>query len=475
MISVKERKRTLVVFLAVAVVVSIFATPVKGSVAWIDDPKDARTIPISIQNPSIWGDVIVFGVQGTLSYYRISQDTTTSLGVEGSHPSIYQNLIAYRDGRDLKLFDLNEMEETDLGVKAIDLYIYGDFIVVSTDEQDVGNDLNVDGDTNDYVIQLYKISTGETINTGADGRLPSFDASTGLVVFKTNEVNVADFNEDGDDADTFIRTYDVVSEAVSTFREGRNAHVQDGYISYYVEDGSGDSILHTFDIDTSIETDLGVEGWLVSHQGDTLAIEVAEWQVGDINEDGDINEHYVMYYSRTESKLYNTWVEGANPKVNGNYVMAEGSLIVFALSEPQADPDPEAAPDPDNASNPQPEQTRPERTRWGRTLYWGIQSWMLWNTPHKVFVVTVVPGEYNAVNMIMFNGNGDLVFEWSFKTRSRSSYIAVYLPDYLFSENYTVDAWSGSGDRLPYIVGSYQGVERVRPAVIRAPIPGERL
>ena len=84
----------------------------------------------------------------------------------------------------------------------------GSIIAFTTHEAGAGEDLNGDGDKNDYVIRYYDITNKSVVNTGAVGRLPS--VSGPVIAFTSFEDSAGkDLNGDGDKNDHVIQYYDI--------------------------------------------------------------------------------------------------------------------------------------------------------------------------------------------------------------------------------------------------------------------------
>lgn len=95
------------------------------------------------------------------------------------------------------------------------LDISGSIISYLINEYDVGRDLNADGDMMDNLLAYYNISTGSATYTseqpyGSNGNRPTL--SGGVITFIVNEDNLGqDLNGDGDTMDNMLAYYDIAS------------------------------------------------------------------------------------------------------------------------------------------------------------------------------------------------------------------------------------------------------------------------
>ncbi|RJS81133.1 hypothetical protein CW707_04170, partial [Candidatus Bathyarchaeota archaeon] len=110
-------------------------------------------------------------------------------------------------------------------------------IVFYTSELDVGFDLNGDGDELDYVIRYYNVSSGMLTNTTVVGDEPAIGGN--IIAFTTYEGYInEDLNSDGDTDDYVIRYYDILSGTTGNTSEiGYDAAVDNGIITFTVAEG----------------------------------------------------------------------------------------------------------------------------------------------------------------------------------------------------------------------------------------------
>jgi hypothetical protein len=137
---------------------------------------------------SISGNIIAFCASDyTLSYYDISTDALVNTGYVGRSPSIHDSIIAFFS---LNFPVLNYNDELCYyNVTSGLLYQTGEIgfinpsvsdsiIAFNTYEDQVGIDLNGDGDIGDFILRYFDMATKQTVNLGFDaGYLPSVSGS----------------------------------------------------------------------------------------------------------------------------------------------------------------------------------------------------------------------------------------------------------------------------------------------------------
>jgi hypothetical protein len=206
-------------------------------------------------------------------------------------------------------------------------------IVFSTSEFSVGFDLNGDGDTSDYVIRYYNVSSGITTNTTAVGENPAIGGS--IITFTTYEGYIGeDLNNDTDTNDYILRYYDLVSGMTENTGEfGVESVVDDGIIVFFVAEdwldkdlnGDGnkvDRFIWYYNISSGMTFNATtISGTYPSKCGDNIAFVTWEsWDNVDLNNDGDTTDSIVRYYNMSAGIITNTEAVGYEPSVDGNII-----------------------------------------------------------------------------------------------------------------------------------------------------------
>jgi len=174
---------------------------------------------------SIYGDIIAFSTfesqvaqdlngdgdtdDSVIRYYNVSSGSVVNTGAEGWWSMLYGNIIAfeahYRTYTAITYYNISDGSLVDTKIDGRMACVYGNLIVFSTPEADYGvGDLNGDGDSEDWIIRYYDVSTRTLVNLGVEGINPS--AYENIIAFETYEKDVgADLNNDGDINDHIIR------------------------------------------------------------------------------------------------------------------------------------------------------------------------------------------------------------------------------------------------------------------------------
>lgn len=170
--------------------------------------------------------------------------------------------------------------------------IQGDFVAIRTSEaRSGGTDLNGDGDTADFVLQVFDWSTGLVRNTGleASGGFRMAGRYVAFTVLESRQGGL-DLNGDGDAADL---------------------------------------VQHVYDAETGLATNLGLAASTFRIEGDLLAFTVIESAQGasDRNGDGDSNDGVLHLYRPSTGTLTNVGLDAAGGLVSSD------THVAFAVSE----------------------------------------------------------------------------------------------------------------------------------------------
>ena len=128
----------------------------------------------------------------------------------------------------------------------------GNWLVLPVSESQQGEDLNGDGDTEDRVIHVHNLETGETVNLGLAEEPDDFPSLSGnwLVLLVSESQQGEDLNGDGD---------------------------------------TEDRVIHVHNLETGETVNLRLAGSFFSLSGNWLLLWVSELSQGeDLNGDGDL-------------------------------------------------------------------------------------------------------------------------------------------------------------------------------------------
>lgn len=229
-------------------------------------------------SPSIFGNIFTFDSKsgGTIHYFDLSTRMLVDTKVKGSSPFVYQSTIvfhAFTPNLTIWMYDLHTGIAVNTGVTGRHATLYETVIAFTTPEFSIAEDLNGDGDTNDWVIRYYNLETQTITNIKAVGRYPVFLGDR--IVFTTPEKAVnQDFNGDGNILGSVIRYYDLkTGKVVNTQQLGTEPDIYKDTITFYLWerwtdqdlncDGDlSDPIVKTYQISVTRMGIVGPEIWL---------------------------------------------------------------------------------------------------------------------------------------------------------------------------------------------------------------------
>lgn len=229
----------------------------------------------------------------------------------------------------------------------LDLQLDGNLAAVAVSESAQGYaDLNGDGDTADQVMHVYNLGTRASTNLRLASR-SSFDLEGSLLAIPVSEVaqGRTDLNGDGDIGDVVLHIFDNVAGAVSNLNLAVSSEIEmeGGVLAFVVREsqqgsadlnGDGDvsdSVIHVFNGDTAVVTNLGLHSQgRFEWEADRLAFFVSERSQGgeDLNADGDAFDSIVLHVFDTRTG------ETTNVGLAGiNRLESSGDLVAFPVSE----------------------------------------------------------------------------------------------------------------------------------------------
>ncbi len=184
----------------------------------------------------------------------------------------------------------------------------------------------------------------EIVNVGADASL-GFEIQGNFVAMRTSEARSGgtDLNHDGDTADFVLQVFDWSDGVVrsSGLEASGGFRMAGRYVAFTVlesrqggadRNGDGDAadlVLHVFDAETGVVENLGLASSAFRIQGDLLAFTVTESAQGarDFNGDGDSRDGVLHLYRPSTGTLVNVGLDAA-----GGFVSNE-TYAAFAVSE----------------------------------------------------------------------------------------------------------------------------------------------
>jgi hypothetical protein len=213
----------------------------------------------------------------------------------------------------------------------------GSWLVMAVAERDHAEDLNEDGDTDDHVIHLHDLETGEKANLGLAGapwiRTPL--RGSRLVLQVSEYQQGADLNRDGDAEDDVLHLHDL--ETAETTNVGATAAgLLQNWLFYSLCEGfpgedlngdgdTNDQVVQLHDLDSDTITNLGLagRGWFPSALAPTLvAVEVSEpQQEKDLNGDGDQRDDVLHLYDILAAQTTNLRLAASSMRLSSDWLL----------------------------------------------------------------------------------------------------------------------------------------------------------
>jgi len=195
---------------------------------------ELRDVGVAGDSPSVYDNMLVFSSSDRIQCFDLGSATFLDVDLQGSSPTIHGSVIAFTWGGTIRYHDLASGTTVDTGELGSSPFIWGDIIAFVASEGIRGQDLNSDGDQLDAIISYHRISTGETVHTGAVGSLPWVYGD--VIVFHTNEWAIGrDLNGDGKINVSVIRYWSIAdAKLVDTGILGLEPSIYQDTITYYV-------------------------------------------------------------------------------------------------------------------------------------------------------------------------------------------------------------------------------------------------
>ncbi len=195
----------------------------------------------------------------------------------------------------------------------------GDYAAFFVDESNLGSDLNGDGDSDDPVIHVLDLVTGDLTNLGLAGSIsdPAIEIVGGRVIFTVFEFlqGMTDLNGDGNAVDIVLYIYDIESETLtntglatllSRFDAGTDViatevrEVDQGFSDLNGDGDMNDAVMFAVDPATgqSVNTQIAVSPFGMQVDGDLIAFTSRESEQGsqDLNGDFDSADTVLFVY-----------------------------------------------------------------------------------------------------------------------------------------------------------------------------------
>ncbi|MBW3002528.1 hypothetical protein KY338_05210 [Candidatus Woesearchaeota archaeon] len=254
------------------------------------------------KNPVIYGS--------TVAFETAESDLGTDLNNDGD---TNDKVIRYYN------VDSGDIFNTEIAGK--NPTIFAQYIAFESSEKDQNADLNADNDTNDNIILYYSLRDKKVISTTAEGKTPSLFGD--YIAFSTpaEKIRGIDYNNDGDQEDEIIKLYKIsTKELTNTKAAGMNPAVSDKYIIFETLEKDEDKDLNNDDDKNDI-----VLRYYIMESGKTLS-SFTPGQKPNMNEESVAvftsydNGDSIYYYSVATEELKNTEVKGNTPSITNNLI-----------------------------------------------------------------------------------------------------------------------------------------------------------
>ncbi len=200
------------------------------------------------QNLVLYGDIAVYERDGKVYVYDFPSKEESEIG-SGSNPSIFGFIVAFEtketdsdlngdnDTNDFVVQYANVRDKKPIFIAAgMHPTVYSDQIAFSTTESDLGIDFTNDGDMNDDIVRIYDLKSGDITNTKTAGDFPAINKK--YVVLQSSEEQIgADLNADGDKKDVIIRIYNQEDHKVSNVGLGEHPMLSKDSLAVFVSEG----------------------------------------------------------------------------------------------------------------------------------------------------------------------------------------------------------------------------------------------
>ncbi len=237
----------------------------------------------------------------------------------------------------LHLYDVNTKTITNLGFAGAFFIRDGNFIVFTVNEAQQNQDLNFDGDMGDRILHFYNIGTSTVTNLQQFAVDFNFDGNT--IAFNLNEgIEGVDLNGDGDFFDRVLHIYDVNTGITTNLGLASGFPFIDGnIIAFASEDGAVSGVVyHIFDILSGVVTNLGLtaDNGDMDIKGNIVVFVVDEFTEGvDLNGDGDAFDQNILHVLNISTGVITNL--GTSSQIHDLDI--KGNIVAFLSDETSGD------------------------------------------------------------------------------------------------------------------------------------------
>jgi len=249
--------------------------------------------------------------------------------------SNYGEIIAYEDEEGINIYNIKTKQDRFIA-KGSSPSVYGFIVAFDSDEENLNDDINFDGDFDDPVILYFDLRKDELITTDFIGQNPSVYGSR--IIFETFEGDVnVDLNQDSDSADHIIHVYDIEADTIKNTKViGQNSASGLDVVAFETDekelgsdlDGDsqlGDKVIRLVYLDDFSIISTGIVGETPFVFKDKFLTFTANEALAnlDVNLDGDYDDLFPVILTLPD-------LNKIDSKLTGSLPSASKDVVVFA-------------------------------------------------------------------------------------------------------------------------------------------------
>lgn len=259
--------------------------------------------------------------------------------------SAYGYLIAYESDGEIFVYDV-QLKESKFIAKGKSPSVYGFIVAFHSTEEDINKDVNFDGDFNDPVIRFFDLRENKLHTTDFVGKDPSVYGNTIVFDVFEKEVNI-DLNKDGDSDDHIIHIFDIETGNIKNTKfVGMNVFAGLNVVAFETDekelgnDLDGDSQLDDvvirlvfFDDFSLVNTAVvGMSPFLFKN---SLLVFTANEALAkkDVNNDDDFDDLFPVLFTLPGLNRIDLNISGAFPSISKDLVLfvEDNKLVAYSI------------------------------------------------------------------------------------------------------------------------------------------------
>lgn len=197
-------------------------------------------LALSVSGASLYGEYVVFERDGQIVSFDVARSQEKVMA-QGSNPSLYGFIAAYETNDGIEFSEIRLGHKTKLNVTGDYPFVFSNYIVFSVKESELNEDINNDSDKNDDIIFEYDMNKKELTNLKAVGSMPVRNSDYLLFLTEEDQIGV-DLNADGDMSDKIVRAYDFKTRKTANLKLEANS-LSLGKLNSAVAESDGEIVL----------------------------------------------------------------------------------------------------------------------------------------------------------------------------------------------------------------------------------------